>query len=500
MNMLWTTDDLVEATNGRPVGDMPKGIGGISIDTRTLQPGDAFFAIKGDRFDGHNFASSAMANGAGLLVVAEAKLPAMGRLALSVPMIVVDDVLEALCKLGRAARARSQSKIIAVTGSVGKTTTKEMLRHVLASCGEVHAAKASLNNHWGVPLTLARLPETAAFGVFEIGMNHPDEIRPLVKMVRPHVAIITTVAAAHLGNFKSLGEIAMAKAEIMEGLEEGGYLLLNRDNEKFAALKKRADELGIGHVRSFGEHKQSTIRLMSARIEADHSDITARLNARDIALSIGAPGRHIVQNALAALGAAWFAGADMAEVARAFAGFSAEKGRGARHRLERGDGTVTLIDESYNANPASMRAALSLLQSAETGEGGRRIAVLGDMLEMGKFSEKVHRDLKPAVLEAGTDIVCLAGPEMAYLAEELGSERTVIYRESAGELADWLKDNIRAGDAVMVKSSFGIGFGKIVAALIDEWPPRPAPVAAPAEVEIAEVPDEAPEIEPETRQ
>ena len=506
MSMLWTTDNLVEAMNGRPVGDMPKGITGISIDTRTLNPGDAFFAIKGDKFDGHNFASSAMANGAGLLVVAEAKLPAMGRLALSVPMIVVDDVLEALGKLGRAARARSQARIIAVTGSVGKTTTKEMLRHVLAPCGEVHAAKASLNNHWGVPLTLARLPETAAFGVFEIGMNHPDEIRPLVKMVRPHVAMITTVAAAHLGNFKSLGEIAMAKAEIMEGLEEGGYLLLNRDNEKYGALKKRADELGIGHVRSFGEHKQATIRLMSVKLEADHSDITARLNARDIALTIGAPGRHIVQNALAALGAAWFAGADMAEVARAFASFSAEKGRGARHLLEMHDGAVTLIDESYNANPASMRAALSLLQSTVPGEGGRRIAVLGDMLEMGKFSEKVHRDLKPAIIEAGADIVCLAGDEMRHLAEELGSEREVIYRENAEELADWLKANIRAGDAVMVKSSFGIGFGKIVAALIEVFPPRPAPVAEPVQLEVAQEPEsdveqgEAPEIEPETRQ
>ena len=494
MSMLWTADELVEAMNGRPVGNMPKGVTGISIDTRTLNKGDAFFAIKGDKFDGHNFASSAMANGAGLLVVAEAKLPAMGRLALLVPMIVVDDVLKALGDLGRAARARSSGKIIAVTGSVGKTTTKEMLRHVLSSCGEVHAAKASLNNHWGVPLTLARLPATADYGVFEIGMNHPDEIRPLVQMVRPHVAIITTVAAAHLGNFKNLGEIAAAKAEIMEGVVEGGYVLLNRDNEKFAALKKRADELKIGHVRSFGEHKQATIRLMSAKLAADHSDITARLNARDIALSIGAPGRHVVQNALAALGAAWFAGADMAEVAKAFATFSAEKGRGARHLLDLAEGPATLIDESYNANPASMRAALSLLQSAETGEGGRRIAVLGDMLEMGKFSEKVHRDLKPAIIEAGVDIVCLAGPEMRHLADEIGGDLTVIYRESAEDLADWLKGNIKSGDAVMVKSSFGIGFGKIVAALIEAWPPLPAPT--PVSNETPEEPPR-PEDQPE---
>lgn len=500
MSMLWTADELVEAMNGRPVGNMPKGVTGISIDTRTLNKGDAFFAIKGDKFDGHNFASSAMANGAGLLVVAEAKLPAMGRLALLVPMIVVDDVLKALGDLGRAARARSSGKIIAVTGSVGKTTTKEMLRHVLSSCGEVHAAKASLNNHWGVPLTLARLPATADYGVFEIGMNHPDEIRPLVQMVRPHVAIITTVAAAHLGNFKNLGEIAAAKAEIMEGVVEGGYVLLNRDNEKFAALKKRADELKIGHVRSFGEHKQATIRLMSARLESDHSEITARLNARDIALSIGAPGRHIVQNALAALGAAWFSGADMSRVAQSFATFSAEKGRGARHELNHGNGTVTLIDESYNANPASMRAALSLLNTARTGEGGRRIAVLGDMLEMGKFSERVHRDLKEPIVEAGVDVVCLAGPEMRHLTDEIGTDLNVIYRETAEELAAWLKQNVRAGDVVMVKSSFGIGFGKIVAALVEAWPPipyrgepkvQPAPEPVAEEAAVEELPQQA---------
>ena len=468
MSLLWTAQDLVAAMHGRPLGELPEGITGVSIDTRTVQPGDAFFAIKGDRFDGHDFASAAMAAGAALLVVAEAKLPALGRL--KVPMIVVDDVLAALGHLGVAARKRSTAKILAVTGSVGKTSTKEMLRHALAPSGEVHAATASFNNHWGVPLTLARMPESAAFGVFEIGMNHAGEIRPLAAMVRPHVAIITTIAAAHLGNFKSLAEIAMAKAEIMEGIEPGGYLLLNRDNEKFSWLKKRAVDLKVGHVRSFGESKQANIRLISADLGPEHSDMVVRLGARDLSVRLGAPGRHLVQNALAVLGAVAFAGADLDRAIEALGKISAEKGRGARHRLQAADGAFTLIDESYNANPASMRAALALLHATPPGAGGRRIAVLGDMLEMGRFAEKVHRELSPAAVESGADLVCLSGPEMKHLQSELSGKVETVHRDSAEDLGTWLKDHVRAGDVVMVKSSLGIGFGKIVKLLTETFP------------------------------
>ncbi|MEK1853917.1 MAG: Mur ligase family protein, partial [Phyllobacterium sp.] len=221
MSLLWTSDAMIEAMNGRPVGKLPDGITGISIDTRTLRKGEAFFAIKGDALDGHDFATAAVAAGAALLVVSEAKLPALGKL--KAPMIVVDDVLMAMTRLGVASRQRSHAQIIAVTGSVGKTTTKEALRHVLSNAGKVHASVASFNNHWGVPLTLARMAEDTDYGVFEIGMNHADEIRPLVKMVRPHVALITLIAPAHLGHFKNLQEIATAKGEIYEGLVPGGY-------------------------------------------------------------------------------------------------------------------------------------------------------------------------------------------------------------------------------------------------------------------------------------
>ena len=468
MSVLWTTQDMVEAMDGRPVGALPVGVSGISIDSRTAGEGEAFFAIKGDRFDGHDFASAAVANGASLLVVAESKLPALGRV--TAPMIVVKDVLSALEDLGRAARARSEAKIIAITGSVGKTSSKEMMRKALEPSGEVHASAASFNNHWGVPLTLARMPATAAFGVFEIGMNHPDEIRPLVKMVRPHVAIITTIAAAHLGNFKNLSEIAAAKSEIMEGLVEDGHVLLNRDNEKYGWLKKRADELGVAHVHSFGENARAEFRLLNCKLLPDCSTITARIGKEDAIVKIGAPGRHLVQNALAVIGAAQLVGADLAKATHALARISAEKGRGARHTLKINGGHFVLIDESYNANPASMRAAFELLRDTPVRARGRRIAVLGDMLEMGRFSERVHRELAEPLRQAGADLICLAGAEMRALRDELGADVETVYRDDAEGLADHLVSILRDGDVVMVKSSLGIGFGRIVKALLDKYP------------------------------
>ena len=468
MSLLWTAQEMIEAMDGRPVGALPRGVTGISIDSRSVGEGDAFFAIKGDRFDGHDFASVAVANGASLLVVSESKLPALGRV--TAPMIVVNDVLAALEELGRASRARSEAKIIAVTGSVGKTSSKEMLRQALEPSGEVHASVASFNNHWGVPLTLARMPASTAYGVFEIGMNHPDEIRPLVKMVRPHVAIITTIAAAHLGNFKNLTEIAAAKSEIMEGLVEGGHVLLNRDNEKYGWLKKRAGELGVAHVHSFGENAKADYRLLKCKLLPDCSTITARIGPEDVAAKIGAPGRHQVQNALAVFGAVQLAGGNLAKAVHALSRLSAEKGRGARHELKIDGGSFVLIDESYNANPASMRAALELMRDTPVRLRGRRIAVLGDMLEMGRFSEQVHRELAGPVREAGADLVCLAGAEMRALGDELGTTIETVYRDEAPELAEYLRTVLRDGDVVMVKSSLGIGFGRIVKALLDNYP------------------------------
>ncbi|SMF71598.1 UDP-N-acetylmuramoyl-tripeptide--D-alanyl-D-alanine ligase [Xaviernesmea oryzae] len=468
MSFLWTSEDMTAVIGGRPIGTLPEGITGISIDSRSIGEGEAFFAIKGDRVDGHDFASMAVANGASLIVVSEAKLPALGRLI--APMIVVDDVLAALGRLAVASRERSNARIVAVTGSVGKTTTKEMLRHVLAPSGKVHAAVASFNNHWGVPLTLARMPADAEFGVFEIGMNHPDEIRPLVKMVRPHVAMITTIAAAHLGHFKDLEEIAAAKAEIFEGVEPGGAAILNRDIGQFGFLEQKAQEAGIARVYTFGQHAKADFRLADFEGNAESSTVWAVLSGETSEIHIGAPGRHIAENAMAALGACLLVGADMARAMEALAALKPVKGRGERHLLGIGEGHLTLIDESYNANPASMRAAIALLASATPELTGRRIAVLGDMLEMGEFSARVHEELAGPLLAAGIEHVWLAGPEMAALRDALPDSVQVEYREKTSELADFVVRSVMPGDVVMVKSSLGLGFGKIVAALLDNYP------------------------------
>lgn len=468
MSVLWTSDTLVAAMDGRPLGAMPEGVTGISIDTRSLQPGEAFFAIKGEAMDGHDFATAAMKAGAGVLVVAEGKLPALGRLV--APMIVVPDVLEALEKLGRAARARSAAKIIAITGSAGKTSTKEAMRRGLAAVGKVHASDKSFNNHWGVPLTLARLPEDCDYAIFEIGMNHPGEIRPLVKMVRPHIALVTLIAAAHLGFFRNLDEIATAKAEIFEGLEPDGTALLNADDPRSKLLAKTATELGVKNIASFGENARATYRLLDCVLEADHSMLTARIAGKDIVARIGAPGRHMVQNALAALGAAHLAGADVAQVALALGSISAEPGRGRRHILRHPEGPFTLIDESYNANPASMKAALALLNATPVSGTGRRIAVLGDMLELGAHSAKLHAGLAELIVGSGTQTVLLGGPEMQALAEVLPGDIATAYRSGAEELKPVLLDTVGAGDVVMVKSSKGIGFSRLVEALLRKFP------------------------------
>lgn len=472
MSVLWTSEALVDAMGGRPLGPMPEGISGISIDSRSLQPGDAFFAIKGEAMDGHDFATAAIKAGAGVLVVAEVKLPSLGRL--TAPMIVVQDVLAALEKLGVAARARSSAKIIAVTGSAGKTTTKEALRHVLSAVGKVHASAQSFNNHWGVPLTLARMPDDCDYAVFEIGMNHPGEIRPLVKMVRPQVAIVTLIAAAHLGFFKNLEEIAKAKAEIFEGIEPGGAALLNRDDARWKLLDKMARAAGVEHVFGFGENARSTYKLTKCELHADHSDITARIGGQDVVARIGAPGRHMVQNVLAVLGAAHLVEADIAKVAEALADLSAERGRGKRHVLRHPKGLITLIDESYNANPASMAAAMALLNATPVTGEGRRIAVLGDMLELGDHSAKLHAALAELIVGTGTNTVFLGGPEMRALADILPDEIKTEYRAGAEELKPLLLSTLEAGDVVMIKSSKGIGFSKLVEALLGKYPAEAA--------------------------
>ena len=345
-----------------------------------------------------------------------------------------------------------------------------MLRHVLSACGRVHYSPASFNNHWGVPLTLARLPADSDFAVFEIGMNHPGEIRPLVKLVRPHIAIITLIAPAHLGHFKSLEEIAQAKAEIFEGVESGGHAVVNRDDPRWKLLEAAAKSAGIANIHGFGANARANFKLLSCDLAGDHSDFTARIAGKEVSGRIGAPGRHIVQNALAVLGTAKLAGADVGKAASALAGFTAERGRGKRHVLAHKDGEIVLIDESYNANPVSMKAALELLASAPKGEKARRIAVLGDMLELGQHSAKFHTALAQNVVAAEPDIVLLAGKETAALAAALPPAIRSEYREDTDALKPLLLKMLKGGDTVMIKSSNGVGFSRLVEAVTDKFP------------------------------
>ncbi len=467
MSVLWTLDEMIKAMRARPVGNMPESIGDISIDTRSLKKGDAYFAIKGDVHDGHAFIGAAQGSGAGVAVVAEEKLPALGNTTL--PLLVVEDVLIALEQLGKAARARCEGQIIAVTGSVGKTTTKEALRHVLLQSGKVHASIASFNNHWGVPLTLARMPKDTNFGVFEIGMNHAGEIKPLVNMVRPHIAIITNVEAAHLGAFDSVEDIARAKAEIFDGVVAGGSVVLNRDNGYFELLASSAMACGISRIITFGEHAKCDVQLTKVKLHSACSCAMARLFGEETAIKIGMPGRHIVQNVLGVLAVANLAGADMARAVLSLGDMKPEKGRGTRYELALGAGSFTLIDESYNANPASVEAAILMLAAADPVKGGRRIAVLGDMLELGDRSDELHKALAPALVDGEIDLVYLVGPQMEHLLGALPGRMLASYVPGVGDLKPILFAGLHAGDVVMVKASKGIGFAGLVESLLKKF-------------------------------
>jgi UDP-N-acetylmuramoyl-tripeptide--D-alanyl-D-alanine ligase len=466
MLKLWTAEELLAATGGKFEGAPPTDFGGVSIDSRSLGRGDIFVAIKGESRDGHEFVETALEGGAGVAIVSRpvASMRAKG------PLLIVDEPLRALERLARAARARSSAKIIAVTGSVGKTTTKEALRLVLSSQGETHVSAASYNNHWGVPLSLARMPANASFAVFEIGMNHAGEIEPLTKMVRPHVAIITTIAPSHLGFFRSLDEIAGAKAEIFSGVEPSGAAILNRDNVHHGRLKNAAERAGIKRIYGFGRSDQAEIRLTHAVLHENSSSVTARILGDEVAYKLGMPGEHIAMNSVAVLGAAKLVGADLAKAALSLAGLAPAKGRGVRYKLAVPGGYLTLIDESYNANPVSMQAALALLGITKPGKGGRRIAVLGDMLELGEAGPLLHAELAQAIDAAGADTVYACGPMMLHLWNAIPPNRRGRYAENSDGLKEPLVGDLRAGDVVMVKGSLGSRMGPLVEAIKQRFP------------------------------
>jgi UDP-N-acetylmuramoyl-tripeptide--D-alanyl-D-alanine ligase len=466
MTPLWTTEAMAKAMRAQPQGALPDSISGLSIDTRTLNRGEAFFAIKGDARDGHEFVAQALAAGAGLAVVSKAR---RGEFPADARLLVVDDVLAALIDLARAARARSQAQVIAVTGSVGKTSTKEALLLALSADGETHASTASYNNHWGVPLSLARCPQSAKYAVFEIGMNHAGEITPLTKLVRPHVAIITTIAPVHLEFFGTLEKIADAKAEIFLGVEPGGAAVLNRDIPQFDQLVRAAKASNVARIVSFGEHDGADARMIKCALKADCTCVHASILGTDVTYKLGAPGKHLVGNSLAVLAAAVLAGADLALAALALQKLQPASGRGTRITLTVPGGTALLIDESYNANPASMSAALALLGQAPVTGRGRRIAVLGDMLELGDQGARLHRELAAAAA-ANADLVFCSGPLMKNLWDALPASHRGAYAETSATLEPAVLEALQAGDAVMVKGSFGSKMGPIVKALERRFP------------------------------
>ena len=449
MSALWTSAEIESATLGK--ASRPFAASGISIDTRTLKDGDLYLAIKGEKRDGHDFVSAAFKAKAAAALVSNRFEGSNGAL------LSVANTQRALEDLACASRARSSAKIVAVTGSAGKTTTKEMLRLAFGALGQTHASSGSLNNHWGVPLSLASLPREAAFGVFEIGMNHFGEIHALVPFVRPHAALITTVVAAHLEFFGSCEAIADAKSEIFEGIVPGGAALIPFDNPYAERLIARAKQCHVARILGFGGKAGSDARLLAYDESGDGARVKADILGQPVEFRIGAPGAHIAANALGALLCVAAADGDVLNAAAALKEFSALKGRGARFTA----GGIAVIDESYNANPASTAAALALLGKAS----GRRIAVLGDMLEMGPEAPAHHAGLKEAIETARADLVFLCGPLMKALWEVLPAERRAAYAPSSTELVASVVAALKPGDTVLVKGSNGSRMSVIIDAL-----------------------------------
>jgi len=457
MSPLWTVAEAVAATGGRAEKLDDGSLGSISIDSREIEAGALFVAIRGDKLDGHDYVVKALAAGAAAAMVSEDWFKAHG----GEKLLVVPEPLEGLRALGRAARARSAARIVAVTGSVGKTTTKEAIRAVLAAAGPTHYSIKSFNNHWGVPLMLARLPREAQFGVFEIGMNHAGEITPLVQMVRPHIAVITTVAAAHLEFFKSITEIAEAKAEIFLGLEAGGTAVLNADHDYIHVLFAKAREAHVETIVTYGYDAEADYRIGDPEIAGSRSFARVTHGREVFDLNLGVRGRHMVANATAALTVAMVAGVDRYVALGALGEFAAAEGRGEASRLGPPHKPLLLIDESYNANPASMNATMEVFAGIEP-PGGKKVLVLGDMLELGPQSVELHQSLKTAALHTGAVRIFLIGTAVESLADALGEDRVAGHARRIEDLLEPILQSLAFGDAVMVKGSKGVRLALLV--------------------------------------
>lgn len=453
---LWGSDEADAATGGR--SSAPWQAGGVSIDSRSIARGDLFVALSGPNHDGHDFVEAAFDSGASAAVVSAPR--DVGR-----PQLVVADTLDALFRLAEASRGRSGARVAAVTGSVGKTGVKEGLAHVLGGQGPTCASPRSFNNSWGVPLSLARMPRDAAFGAFEIGMNAAGEVGPLSQLVQPDVAVVTAIAPAHMAFFDSLEDIARAKAEIFSGLD-GGAAVVNLDTPFHDLLVAEARASGAGSVIGFGEAAEADLRLLGCDPGAGGIGVRASWRGEPLEFRVPLQARHWAHNALAVLAAVHALGADIEAAAAGLATLPALDGRGRVHTLPWRGGEITLVDDSYNANPVSMRSALETLGGI-TPAGGRRVAVLGDMLELGRLSRDAHAGLAPAVADHRIDRVHLVGPEMRALAEALDRRLVGLVAADVDGILEDLVADLRAGDAVTVKASNGVGLSRVVAAVLE---------------------------------
>jgi UDP-N-acetylmuramoyl-tripeptide--D-alanyl-D-alanine ligase len=461
---LWDAQDLAAATGGEASSAFQ--VSGVEIDSRDVRGGDLFFALKGDSADGHLYLDKAFANGA---VAAVVDRP------VDRPHVLVPDTNRALEMLAAASRARSEARIVGVTGSVGKTGVKEAIFAALERAGKggAHRSVRSYNNHVGVPLSLARMPARSRFGVFEMGMNNAGEIAGLTAQVRPHVAVVTTIAPAHIENLGSEQAIADAKAEIFGGLEPGGTAVIPADGEHFDRLRAAAVRMGA-EILSFGTKSQADVRLLDAVSTANGGSlVTASVGGRHLCYSVAEPGAHWIANSLAVMATVLAAGGDLGAAGLALAEMGGLKGRGARHRVAVPGGHALFIDESYNANPASMRATLAQLGQTPA---SRRIAVLGSMKELGDFAAGFHAALAGPLADAGVDHVVLVGPEMQALARELGKAvhhplgkpSGFAHCSNPGEAIAALEEfGLLAGDAVLVKGSNSVGLARVVAHFTD---------------------------------
>jgi len=470
---LWSSTEAAKATGG-----VAKGVWaatGVSIDTRTLQRGDLFIAIRGDAMDGHKFAADALAKGAAAVVI-DHELEGVP----TDKSLMVADTFKAMQDLGMAARARSGAKIIGVTGSVGKTGTKDMLGRAFSALGYTHYSEKSLNNHWGVPLSLSRMDAGCDYGVFEMGMNHANEIAPLSQMVRPHVAIITTIAPVHTEHFPDgLHGIAKAKAEIFSGMDAHGIAILNRDNPEFELIANEAKRQGIQKIFSFGTHKDADARLIECLVANNGTRIKAVILGEEYRFIMKDAGPHNATNALSVLMAVHLMGGDVEKAITALRDIEPTAGRGKREYLNIGDAnnSVTLIDESYNASPVAMQAAFKVMALIDPGRGGRRIAILGDMYELGANSEKMHRDLAMPLKAAGIDLVYTCGPLMKNLYDALPEQNRGAHRDESQELAQIVPDVLVPGDVVLVKGSRGGGEKPRMQLVVEALREMPAKIA-----------------------